>query len=73
MTGLDYLNNLCRYVCQNTPDEKELHEKYLEVMNRPKQKRLTRYLAGIMGGTGFAVFFGSNTEGALVAAGCVKF
>ena len=21
---LDYLNNLCRYVCQNTPDEKEL-------------------------------------------------
>lgn len=28
---LDYLNNLCRYVCQNTPDEKELHEKYLEV------------------------------------------
>ena len=65
---LDYLNNLCRYVCQNTPDEKELHEKYLEVMNRPKQKRLTRYLAGIMGGTGFAVFFGSNTKDALVAA-----
>ena len=65
---LDYLNNLCRYVCQNTPDEKELHEKYLEVMNRPKQKRLTRYLAGIMGGTGFAEFFGSNTKDALVAA-----
>ena len=65
---LDYLNNLCRYVCQNTPDEKELHEKYLEVMNRPEQKRLTRYLAGIMGGTGFAVFFGSNTKDALVAA-----
>ena len=30
---LDYLNNLARYVCQNTPDAKELHEKYLEVMN----------------------------------------
>ena len=28
---LDYLNNLCRYVCQNTPDEKEMREKYLEV------------------------------------------
>ena len=64
---LDYLNNLCRYVCQNTPDEKELREKYLEVMNRPKQKRITRYLAGIMGGAGFAVFFGSNTKDALVA------
>ena len=64
---LDYLNNLCRYVGQNTPDEKELHEKYLEVMNRPKQKRITRYLAGIMGGAGFAVFFGSNAKDALVA------
>lgn len=64
---LDYLNNLCRYVCQNTPDEKELHEKYLEVMNRPKQKRIIRYLAGIMGGAGFAVFFGSNAKDALVA------
>lgn len=64
---LDYLNNLCRYVCNNTPDENVLHEKYLEVMNRPKQKMFTRYLAGIMGGAGFAVFFGSNAKDALVA------
>ena len=53
---LDYLNNLCRYVCQHTPDEKEMREKYLEVINREPQKRITRYAAGIMGGTGFAVF-----------------
>ena len=64
---LDYLNNLCRYVCQNTPDEKELREKYLEVMNRPKQKRITRYLAGIMGGAGFAVFFGCDIRDAIIA------
>ena len=54
---LDYLNNLCRYVCQHTPDENEMREKYLEVINREPQKRITRYAAGIMGGTGFAVFF----------------
>ena len=40
---LDYLNNLCRYVCQHTPDEKEMREKYLEVINREPQKRITRY------------------------------
>lgn len=64
---LDYLNNLCRYVCQNTPDEKEMREKYLEVINREPQKRITRYAAGIMGGTGFAVFFGCNVRDAIVA------
>ena len=64
---LDYLNNLSRYVCQNTPDEKVLREKYLEVMNRPRQHPALRYLAGIMGGTGFAVFFGCNFMDALVA------
>lgn len=64
---LDYLNNLCRYVCQNTPDEKEMREKYLEVINREPQKRITRYAAGIMGGTGFAVFFGCNVWDAIVA------
>ena len=64
---LDYLNNLCRYVCANTPDEKELNRKYLEVMNRPKQHPAAPYFAGIMGGTGFAVFFGCNFMDAIVA------
>lgn len=64
---LDYMNNLCRYVCQNTPDEKTLREKYLEVKNRPPQKKITRYCAAIMGGTGFAVFFGSDFMDAIVA------
>lgn len=64
---LDYLNNLARYVCTNTPDEKELHEKYLEVMNRKPQHPLMPYLAGVMGGTGFAVFFGCNLMDSVVA------
>lgn len=64
---LDYLNNLSRYVCANQPDEKEFREKYLEVMNRKEQHLAIRYLAGIMGGTGFAVFFGCNFADAFVA------
>lgn len=64
---LDYLNNLCRYVCQNTPDPDTMHEKYLEVLNRPKQRPYVQYLAGIMGGTGFAVFFGCDFHDAIVA------
>lgn len=64
---LDYLNNLSRYVCQHKPDEKLLREKYDEVMNRPPQKPYTKYFAAVMGGTGFAVFFGCNFEDAAVA------
>lgn len=65
---LDYLNNLSRKICQTTPDAIELHEKFMEVMNRKKQHPALKYLAGVMGGTGFAVFFGCNFEDAIVAA-----
>lgn len=64
---LDYLNNLARYVCANTPDAEELHEKYLEVMSRKEPSKLVTYLAGIMGGTGFAVFFGCGLLDGIVA------
>ena len=64
---LDYLNNLSRYVCQNTPDEKVLREKFLEVLNRPAQHPAAKYFAAVMGGTGFAVFFGSDFMDAIVA------
>lgn len=64
---LDYLNNLSRYVCANTPDDKVLHEKYMEVMNRPQQPPYIKYFAGIMGGAGFGVFFGCNFADACLA------
>lgn len=64
---LDYLNDLCRYVCRNTPDGTELRQRYEEVLSRPPQRWFTHYIASIMGGTGFAVFFGSNFEDAIVA------
>lgn len=64
---LDYLNNLCRYVCKNKPDAQEIQQKLQEVRERPGQRWFTPYLAAVMGGTGFAVFFGSNFADALVA------
>lgn len=64
---LDYMNNLCRYVCSHTPDEEELQKKYQEVKNRPPQHPAAKYFAGIMGGTGFAVFFGCNFKDTIVA------
>lgn len=64
---LDYLNNLSRYVCANKPDEKELQEKYREVMERPSQHPAVRYFAGVMSGAGFAVFFGCDFMDAVVA------
>ena len=65
---LDYLNNLSRYVCQNKPDAEQLLAKFEEVMGRSPQKWYTKYFAAVMGGTGFAVFFGCNFADAAVAA-----
>ena len=36
---LDYLNNLSRQICRNAPGPKEMHEMYLEVMNRKPQPK----------------------------------
>ena len=61
------MNNLARYVCAHTPDADELHRRYVEVMNRKEQPLWITYLAGVMGGTGFAVFFGCGLTDAVVA------
>ena len=64
---LDYLNNLCRKVCKEKPDAKEMRRQFEEVMGRPEQKWYTHYAAGILGGTGFAVFFGCDIRDAIIA------
>ncbi len=64
---LDYLNNLCRYVCENTPNAEELQVKFQEVMDRPQQSVQLGYLANVLAGAGFTVFFGGNAKDALVA------
>ena len=63
---LDYLNNLSRYICQNKPSVEEIREKYDEVMNRRVQPTYLRYLAAILGGVGFGVYFGCDLIDALV-------
>lgn len=57
---LDYLNNLSRYICQNKPSVEEIHEKYVAVMNRKQPAWYLSYLAAIMGGVGFGVYFGCD-------------
>ena len=64
---LDYLNNLSRKACANTPDAPELRAQLDDVMARPGQPKWLHYLAGILGGTGFAVFFNCDLLDALVA------
>lgn len=64
---LDYLNNLSRKACAETPDAPELRIRLEEVLNRPKQPRLMHYIAGVMGGAGFAVFFNCDIADSIVA------
>ncbi|MDD5823538.1 MAG: threonine/serine exporter family protein [Firmicutes bacterium] len=64
---LDYLNNLSRYICENTPDADEINKKLEEIMSRKWHKTPVKYLAGIMGGTGFAVMFGAGFADAIAA------
>lgn len=64
---LDYLNDLSRFICKNKPDAPELQAKLQEVMNRPEQPRWQHYIAGVMGGAGFAVFFNTNFMDTIVA------
>lgn len=57
---LDYLNNLSRYICKNTPSVEEIHKRYEEVMERKPQSEYLKYFAAIMGGVGFGVYFGCD-------------
>lgn len=57
---LDYLNNLSRYICKNTPSIEEIRSKYDEVMERKQQPRYLQYVASILGGVGFGVYFGCD-------------
>ncbi|MGN1165412.1 MAG: threonine/serine exporter ThrE family protein [Lachnospiraceae bacterium] len=63
---LDYLNNLSRYICQNKPSVEEIREKYNEVMNRKSQPVYLQYLAAILGGVGFGVYFGCDVTDTIV-------
>lgn len=63
---LDYLNNLSRYICKNRPMPEEIKVKYEEVLNRKEQPVYLKYLASILGGVGFGVYFGCDLVDTLV-------
>ena len=65
---LDYLNDLSRYICSNTPDLPEMREKYLGVMSRPYNPPIVKYLSGVMVAGGFAVFFGGSFFDGFISA-----
>ena len=64
---LDYLNSLSRKVCRETPDAPELRRRLDEVLARPAQPKWVHYLAGVLGGTGFAIFFNCDPADSIVA------
>ena len=69
LTQLDKLNNLCRYLCENTPDEKEIKEKRMEISAlKPMSPALTA-VAAMLGGGSFTVFFGGGLMDCIV--GCI--
>lgn len=57
---LDYLNDLSRYICDKNPGVTQLREKLDEVLNRPKQPQLLRFIGCMMGAGAFTVFFGGT-------------
>ena len=63
---LDYLNNLSRYICKNTPSVEEIRKNYDEVMNRRPLPGYLRFMAPILGGVGFGVYFGCDLPDTLV-------
>lgn len=64
---LDYLNNLSRKACSAKPEAEVLREELDKVLTRPAQPKWIRFLAGVLGGTGFAVFFNCDFQDSLVA------
>ena len=65
---LDYLNDLSRYICANTPDLDEMRERYLEVMARPGKPVWIKYISSIMAAGGFCIFFGGSVFDGLIAS-----
>lgn len=64
---LHHISDLCRYICDNTPNEDEIKKKYDEIMKRKPQHPAIKYIAGVMGGTGFTIFFGGDLMDAMLA------
>lgn len=64
---IDYLNDLSRYMCENTPDLDEVRRRFDGVLERPKHKPPVNFMGAAMVTGGFGVFFGGSIADGIAA------
>lgn len=67
-TRLDQLNNLCRYICSNTPSIDEMQQRYQAIISAKASPAILSYAGAILAGSAFTIFFGGNLRDAFAAA-----
>lgn len=65
---LNKLNALSRYACENKPDASELNNRFIDIIEASEDRMIFRYLGGIMGGSGFTIFFGGGAWDAIASS-----
>ncbi len=65
---LDKLNTLSRWACAEKPSETVFAERLEEIRSAPPQRAWITCLASVVGGWGFALFFGCGLLDSLIAA-----
>ena len=71
-TRLADLNDLARRIAADPLEPEKLRETFAAIQSRQEKPEIFLYLAGILGGLGFGVFFGCGALDAIVA-GCASF
>lgn len=66
---LDKLNDLSRHACAEKPGEEELQRRYEAALESAPRPHWIAYLAGVLAGAGFGVFFNCDALDALTAVG----
>lgn len=64
---LDRLNALSRWACANLPEAEDLEARFARVRTASPQRVPLQYLAGVLGGWGFGLFFGCDLLDSLTA------
>ena len=67
---LDRLNDLCRQVCRETPDETECFARLKAITGRRPYSELTSYLAHGFVAVFFTLFWGGTLPDSIIAFGC---
>lgn len=65
---LNHLNDLCRYICQFTPDEKEISGRLQKIKERKEMPKAAANLIMAFSAAAFTVLFGGNASDAVTTA-----